>query len=121
MKDFKVIKWGMFITKFLRSVFERQIEEAVSVSREAESHSILNSRSEGNQCALPRLTTRMGDMGEEVKKWEKEWKEEKDREDRIEEKIRNMRKVLRNATFIRDFRVGHNNMRPNILCLRINS
>ena len=75
MEDFQEIKWGMFITRFMRTAFERQIEEAVTISREADEHSILNSRAEWNQCALPRLTTRMGDMGEEVKKWENELKE----------------------------------------------
>ena len=94
MEDFQTIKWGMFITRFMRTAFERQIEEAVSISREAENHTILNSRSEWNQCALPRLTTRMGDMEDEVKKWEKELKEEKEKEDKIEEKIRSMRKQV---------------------------
>ena len=36
MEDFQDIRWGMFITRLMRSAFERQIEEAVSISREAQ-------------------------------------------------------------------------------------
>ena len=38
---------------------------------------ILNSKSEWNQCSLPRLVTRMGDTENEIKNLEKELEEEK--------------------------------------------
>ena len=97
LEDFEKVKWGMFITRFMRTAFERQIEEAVTITREAENNEILNSRAEWNQCALPRLTTRMGDIGEELKKWEKEMEDEKKKEEKIEEKIRNMRRKMNKA------------------------
>ena len=97
LEDFEKVKWGMFITRFMRTAFERQIEEAVTITREAENNEILNSRAEWNQCALPRLTTRMGDIGEELKKWEKEMEDENKKEEKIEEKIRNMRRKMNKA------------------------
>ena len=42
----------------------------------------------------------MGDMEEEVKKWEKELKDEKEKEDKKEEKIRNMRKKVNKARLV---------------------
>ena len=35
-EEFENIKWGMFILKYLRTAFERQIEEAVSIQKYAE-------------------------------------------------------------------------------------
>ena len=32
-EDFNEVKWGMFVLKYLRSAFERQIEEAVTIER----------------------------------------------------------------------------------------
>ena len=33
-KDMSEIKWGMFVTGYIRSAFDRQVEEAVSIERE---------------------------------------------------------------------------------------
>ena len=96
-EEFEKVKWGMFIKKFLRSSFERQIEEAVQIERIAKSGEILNSRSEYNNCTLPRLVTRIGDSNEEFKKLEKEQKELKEIDDKIEAEIRSLRRE-RNKT-----------------------
>ena len=49
-------------------------------------HEILNSKSEYNRCALPRLTTKLGN--EDFEKWKEEKLKEKRKENKIEEKIR---------------------------------
>merc|ERR1712240_388930 len=82
----------MTILKYMRSAFERQIEEAVTIQQEAQGGELLNSRSEYNQTTLPRLVTRIGDRETEMKEWEKQIRNEKDYEEKIEEKIRIMRK-----------------------------
>ena len=82
----------MFIREFKRSAFERQIDKAVSITREAKKQELLNSKAEYNQQSLPRLITRIGDKEKEIKEWEKEKKEEKD--DIIEQKIRKLRKEM---------------------------
>ena len=99
-KDFSEIKWGMFITKFKRSAFERQIDEAVTIETEARRNDILNSKSEWNQCSLPILVTRIGDREAEIRAFEKEMEEDKKKESEIEEKIRNLRKQRNKARLI---------------------
>ena len=99
--DFSQVQWGMFILEFKRTAFERQIEEAVKIQQEA-SDSILNSRSEWNQSSLPRLTTRIGDLEQEVKEYEKELRIEKEKEEKIEEKIRQLRKTKNKARLNND-------------------
>ena len=76
-EDFGEVKWGMSILEHPRTAFSRQIKEACLIQKETEHHNILNSRAEWNQCALPRLTTSLGDQ--EMKYWEKEIIEERDR------------------------------------------
>ena len=68
------------------------------INQYRESHDILNSRTEFNRCALPRLATRLGEM--EMEKWGEELKEEKRREDHIEEKIRQVRKERNRARLL---------------------
>merc|ERR1712108_15235 len=75
-EDFSKIQWGMLIVKYLRTAFIRQIEEAVLIAKESENNELLNSRSEWSQASLPRLTTRVRDLEEEVKKWEADLKKE---------------------------------------------
>ena len=91
-EEFKNVKWGMFILKYMKSAFERQIEEAVRIQEGAEPGEILNSKAEYNQSALPRLVTRLGDREKEMKEWEKEKLIEKEKENKLEEKIRQLRK-----------------------------
>ena len=91
-EDFGDVQWGMFVKKFLRSAFVRQIEEAVEIERESTSGKMLNSKAEYNNCTIPRLTTRAGNPVEEMKQIEKEIKAEKEKDNEIEKEIRNMRK-----------------------------
>ena len=89
-QDFGEVKWAMSIIEHPRTAFTRQIKEASLIQKERGNHHILNSRAEWNQCALPRLTTRMGDQ--EMKDWEKEISEERKKEEILEEKVRIFRK-----------------------------
>ena len=92
-KDMSEIKWGMFVTSFKRTAFERQLEEAVVIEREAKTNpNILNSKSEWQNSALPRLVTRKGNMEEELKNIENEIKKDKDKDEEFEIKLRNLRK-----------------------------
>ena len=91
-EDFHNVKWGMFVRKFVRSSFERQIEEAVSIEREKHTCHILNSRSEYYQSCLPRLETRIND-----KEWEAIMKTEKENDEKVESKIRELRKKKNKA------------------------
>merc|ERR1712208_180892 len=95
--DFSEVRWGMFILQYLRTAFERQIMEAVTIEKESKTSEILNSKAEWNQCALPRLVTRIGNSEAELKELEKEVLEEKRRGEVIEEKVRNLRKARNKA------------------------
>ena len=55
------------VLKFHRSSFERQISEAVTIQSVRIGNSLLNSRSEFNRSAVPRLALQMGarNCGEE--------------------------------------------------------
>ena len=54
------VKFLMKAVKFHKSAFERQIQEAVLIQANR-AHHLLNSKSEYNRCALPRLGTRLGE------------------------------------------------------------
>ena len=95
--DFSEVRWGMFILQYLRTAFERQIMEAVTIEKESKTSEILNSKAEWNQCALPRLVTRIGNSEAELKELEKEVLEEKRMDEEIEEKVRNLRKARNKA------------------------
>ena len=84
------LRFGMRIKNTAKSAFERQISESVLIQLESKEHNILNSRSEYNRCALPRLTTKLGEA--EFETWKKETLEEKRKEEELEKKIRKMRK-----------------------------
>ena len=74
-----------------RSAFERQVMESVLIQQELHKHNILNSKSEYNRCALPRLTTKIGDK--EFNEWRREKLEEKQKDEELESKIRDMRRT----------------------------
>ena len=57
--------------------------------QESRMHNLLNSKSEYNRCALPRLATKIGEN--DYKKWEENNKEEKEKEKELENKIRELR------------------------------
>ena len=81
------VRFGVKVIQFTRSSFERQVLESVIIQKERHHH-LLNSRSEFNRCAIPRLSTKIGDY----KKYEKEIEIEREKDEQLEEKIRNMRK-----------------------------
>ena len=84
------ITFGMKIKCTAKSAFERQIMESVLIQQESSKHNILNSKSEYNRCALPRLTTKLGE--EEFESWRKDQIEEKKKEEDLERRIRLLRK-----------------------------
>ena len=75
------------VLKYTRTAFERQILESVIIQEENKGHFILNSKSEYNRCAIPRLAAKLGEklVGENSR-------EEKKKEDLLDEKIRKWRK-----------------------------
>ena len=83
----------MFILKYKRSAFERQIVQAVTIDRESKTSEIVNSKAEWNQCSVPRLVMRIGNKEEDIREFEREMMEEKKKEDKIEAKTRNLRKA----------------------------
>ena len=78
------------VLKYAKTSFERQIGESVLIQEHRKFHFLLNSKSEYNRCALPRLVTRMGEK--EVKKWKEKEDAEIWKEEELAEKIRNLRK-----------------------------
>ena len=89
-EDVRQVKFGIRAMAFCRSSFERQIMEACKIQEERIKHVILNSKSEFNRSAVPRIMTKLGDK--EYEKYGKEKSEEKRKEEEIEEKIRELRK-----------------------------
>ena len=83
------MEFGMKISRTTKSAFNRQILESVEIQAQRSRHYLLNSRSEYNRCALPRLTARLGD--DVYDKVDKEKKEEKHEEYELEKKIRDLK------------------------------
>ena len=84
-------KFGVRVLQYTRTSFERQILESVKI-QENNNHFLLNSKSEYNRCAIPRLTTKIGETA--YKRWKKEEKEDLVKEALIETKIRYLRKNI---------------------------
>ena len=82
------MEFGMRIVRKPRTAFNRQIAESVMIQSN-KNHNILNSKSEYNRCALPRLATKMGE--ESLAKLEKMRREEKTAEDEYEQRVRRLR------------------------------
>ena len=59
------MKFGGRIVDKPRTAFNRQISESVTIQRQKKKNIILNSKSEYNRCALPRLTANLGEVPEE--------------------------------------------------------
>ena len=98
------IEFGVKVLRYTRSSCERQILESVMIQNMRDHH-IMNSRSEFNRLAIPRLVTKLGDK--ELKKWRDKDKEMQDNEEKIEEQIRLLKKE-RNRE-----RAGHERREPN--------
>ena len=84
------IKFGIKIIKTAKTSFERQIYESVEI-QENRHHHPLNSRSEYNRCAVPRLMCKLGDKA--YKKYEKDLETEMAKE---EEQISKIRELVKN-------------------------
>ena len=85
----KDVEFGVRVLKFTRSSFERQILESVLIQNRRDHH-VLNSRSEFNRCAIPRLVSKLGEK--ELKEWRDKDKEQQANEEKVEEQIRMLRK-----------------------------
>ena len=88
-ENMEEIKFGMKILKTARSAFERQIAESVLIQTEKRDNYILNSKSEYNRCALPRLTAKIGNFT--LDDLEKEKQKEKETERELVNKIRDLK------------------------------
>ena len=84
------INFGMRIVKNTRTAFKRQIYESVLI-QQSRLHYLMNSKSEYNRCAIPRLTTKMGEK--DLEKWRVKDRLEMEKEATIEEKIRVRKKA----------------------------
>ena len=83
-------RFGFKVIKFTKTSFERQILESVKLQENIHHH-LLNSKAEYNRCAIPWLTTKIGEK--DYTRWGEDEKEEKIREFQLEEKIRKLRKM----------------------------
>jgi hypothetical protein len=81
------LKFGIKVLKYARSAFERQIFESVSIE-ENRHHFLLNSHSEYNRSAIPRLMCKLGDKS--YKKYEKEVDNDLEKEEEQVGKIREL-------------------------------
>ena len=88
-EDLEKMKFGARIIKAARTAFNRQVGESVYIQEGAARHEILNSKAKYNRCALPRLTTKMGEAT--VDKLEKLKKEEIEKEKELMKKIRELK------------------------------
>ena len=85
-EDMEKIEFGMRTIKEARSAFERQIAESVFIQNKKRKNYILNSKSEYNRCALPRLTAKLGTIS--IDDLDKKKKEEKETERQWAAKVR---------------------------------
>ena len=69
------LKFGIKVLKYARKAFDRQIFESVAIEENRLHHHLLNSRSEFNRSAVPRLVCKLGDST--YKKYEKEMVDQK--------------------------------------------
>ena len=90
--DMDKVKFGVKVLQYTRSSFQRQILESVLI-QESRNHDILNSKSEYNRCALPRLSTKIGENA--YKKWEADSDADMKKEQDLEARIRIL-KIERN-------------------------
>ena len=69
-EEIEKVKFGIRVVKYTRSPFERQILESVKIQQERKEHFLLNSRAEYNRCAIPRVSSKIGES--DYKRWGKE-------------------------------------------------
>ena len=88
-EDMGKIEFGMRTIKEARSAFERQIAESVLIQNKKRQNYILNSKSEYNRCALPRLTAKLGNIS--LDDLDKKKREEKETERQWAAKVRELK------------------------------
>ena len=88
-EDLENMRFGARIIDKPRTAFNRQISESVAIQHQKQKSFLLNSKSEYNRCALPRLTANLGEIP--VEKLEKRKREEKEEEKQLQGKIRDLR------------------------------
>ena len=88
-ENFADIDFRMQVISYPRSAYERQILEAVLIQQNRH-HYLLNSRSEFNRSAIPRLSMRLGEK--EFSQRVKEEKLEDEKEENLKSRIRDLRK-----------------------------
>ena len=86
-EELNTLKFGMKVIRYAKSSFERQILESVEI-QDNRHHHLLNSRSEFNRCALPRMMCKLGDKT--FKKNELEIETDMAREEMQVSKIRDL-------------------------------
>ena len=89
-QDMAEVEFGRRVLRFTQLSSERQIKESVVIQGERQKHNLLNSRTEYNQCSLPRLCTQVGEG--EYKQYGKELEEEKKYVETIQNKRTTQRK-----------------------------
>ena len=87
------MEFGGRIVDKPRSAFNRQISESVTIQHQKQRNHILNSKSEYNRCALPRLTANLGEIpvGRMEKELNEKKRKEKEEEKELQLKIRDLR------------------------------
>ena len=85
-ENFDDIKFRMRVLRYHRSAYERQIHESVAIQTQRKHHHILNSKSEFNWCALPRMSLQLGE-NDYRKQREKELEEKEQEEELHKEAI----------------------------------
>ena len=95
-EDFQEVKFRMKAVRFHRTAFERQIHESVRIQQERERHELMNSKSEYNRCALPRLGLQLGEK--EFKERREQERQDEEREQEMEQRIRELKKKHQNKT-----------------------
>ena len=81
-EELEKMKFGGRIIDKPRTAFNRQISESVTIQHQKQKSFIINSKSEYNRCALPRLTANLGEIP--VEKLEKRRKKKKNYKGRYE-------------------------------------
>ena len=93
-ENLKELNFSIKVLKYTRTAFERQIYEAVTIE-ENRHHNLLNSSSDFNRSAMPRLTCKLGDKS--YQKYEQEVDRDMEKEEGQVTKIRELIKE-RNRT-----------------------
>ena len=83
------VEFRMMVLQYHRTALERQVSELIKIQTYRKHH-ILNSKSEYNRCAVPRLGLKIGTK--EYNKAREMETEDEEKEKNIEENIRMMRK-----------------------------